>query len=140
MKSLPTVDPIQILQGFLTGTDASQKANFGAQVLHPIAMQPAMKYDVPVRVKNSYNPQAEGTVIKNRDGPAPRAKPLFEKCDMLVFAKVPLLQVPCIHRQAQRGSWIEKSRGGPDSPATLDDSQHSPAVPIHPSWSGTYRN
>ncbi len=52
--------------------EASELAYFGAQVLHPIAMQPALKYDVPVRVKNSYNPSAEGTVIKNRDGPAPR--------------------------------------------------------------------
>jgi aspartate kinase len=52
--------------------EASELAYFGAQVLHPIAMQPAMKYDVPVRVKNSYNPSAIGTVIKRREGPAPR--------------------------------------------------------------------
>ena len=52
--------------------EASELAYFGAQVLHPIAMQPAMKYDVPVRVKNSYNPSALGTVIKRREGPAPR--------------------------------------------------------------------
>mmetsp|Transcript_2884 Transcript_2884/g.4399 ORF Transcript_2884/g.4399 Transcript_2884/m.4399 type:complete len:524 (-) Transcript_2884:569-2140(-) len=52
--------------------EASELAYFGAQVLHPIAMQPAMKYDVPVRVKNSYNPSAKGTVIKKRVGPAPR--------------------------------------------------------------------
>lgn len=43
--------------------EASELAYFGAQVLHPIAMQPAMKYNVPVRVKNSYNPSAVGTVI-----------------------------------------------------------------------------
>lgn len=52
--------------------EASELAYFGAQVLHPIAMQPAMKYDVPVRVKNSYNPSAPGTVIRRREGPAPR--------------------------------------------------------------------
>ena len=52
--------------------EASELAYFGAQVLHPIAMQPAMKHDVPVRVKNSYNPKAKGTVIKKRVGPAPR--------------------------------------------------------------------
>jgi aspartate kinase len=43
--------------------EASELAYFGAQVLHPIAMQPAMKHNVPVRVKNSYNPTAQGTVI-----------------------------------------------------------------------------
>jgi aspartate kinase len=52
--------------------EASELAYFGAQVLHPIAMQPAMKYNVPVRVKNSYNPTAKGTVIGKREGPAPR--------------------------------------------------------------------
>jgi len=46
--------------------EASELAYFGAKVLHPIAMQPAMKYGVPVRVKNSYNPSAEGTVIKKK--------------------------------------------------------------------------
>jgi len=45
--------------------EAAELAYFGAQVLHPIAMQPAMKHNVPVRVKNSYNPSAEGTVIEN---------------------------------------------------------------------------
>lgn len=34
--------------------------------MHPIAMQPAMKKDVPVRVKNSYNPGAVGTIISHR--------------------------------------------------------------------------
>lgn len=43
--------------------EASELAYFGAQVLHPIAMQPAMKKNVPVRVKNSYNPSAVGTII-----------------------------------------------------------------------------
>lgn len=44
--------------------EASELAYFGAQVLHPIAMQPAQKYNVPVRVKNSYNPSAVGTIIR----------------------------------------------------------------------------
>jgi aspartokinase len=44
--------------------EAAELAYFGAQVLHPIAMQPAMKSNVPVRVKNSYNPSAQGTIIK----------------------------------------------------------------------------
>jgi len=49
--------------------EASEMAHFGAQVLHPIAMEPAMKANVPVRVKNSYNPSAEGTIITKQDKP-----------------------------------------------------------------------
>jgi aspartate kinase len=48
-----------------TALSASELSYFGASVLHPIAMQPAMMSNVPVRVKNSYNPTAEGTIISN---------------------------------------------------------------------------
>ena len=38
------------------------------QVLHPRSMRPAREDDIPVRVKNSYNPSAPGTlIIKSRD-------------------------------------------------------------------------
>ena len=37
----------------LSYEEASELAYFGAQVLHPIAMQPALKSGIPVRVKNS---------------------------------------------------------------------------------------
>ncbi|KAL7534577.1 hypothetical protein ACHAXR_005967, partial [Thalassiosira sp. AJA248-18] len=49
--------------------EASELAYFGAQVLHPIAMQPALKADIPVRVKNSYNPSAPGSVINKEGNP-----------------------------------------------------------------------
>lgn len=53
---------------FLTFEEAAELAYFGAQVLHPQSMRPAREGDVPVRVKNSYNPKAPGTLItKERD-------------------------------------------------------------------------
>ena len=33
------------------------------QVLHPISMQPAIRSNIPVRVKNSYNPKAPGRFV-----------------------------------------------------------------------------
>jgi aspartate kinase len=47
----------------VTYEEATELAYFGAQVLHPRAMQPCIKTGVPVLVKNSYNPQAPGTRI-----------------------------------------------------------------------------
>jgi aspartate kinase len=47
----------------VTYEEAAELAFFGAQVLHPISMQPAIKTGIPVRVKNSYNPSAPGTLI-----------------------------------------------------------------------------
>lgn len=49
----------------VTYEEASELSYFGASVLHPIAMQPAMKNNVPVRIKNSYNPSAVGSIISN---------------------------------------------------------------------------
>ena len=52
----------------VTYEEAAELAFFGAEVLHPIAMQPAIRTSIPVRVKNSYNPQAPGTaIISSRD-------------------------------------------------------------------------
>ena len=42
---------------------AAELAYYGAQVLHPRAMQPCLKTGTPVLVKNSYNPKAPGTRI-----------------------------------------------------------------------------
>lgn len=52
----------------VTYEEASELSYFGASVLHPIAMQPALQRNVPVRVKNSYNPSAEGSIISNGKG------------------------------------------------------------------------
>ncbi|KAJ0054697.1 hypothetical protein Pint_02526 [Pistacia integerrima] len=53
---------------YLTFDEAAELAYFGAQVLHPQSMRPAREGDIPVRVKNSYNPNAPGTLItRSRD-------------------------------------------------------------------------
>jgi aspartate kinase len=49
--------------GTVTYEEAAELAYFGAQVLHPRSMQPCIRTGTPVRVKNSYNPQAPGTRI-----------------------------------------------------------------------------
>jgi aspartate kinase len=54
----------------ITYDEAAELAYFGAQVLHPRAMQPCSKTGTPVLVKNSYNPQAPGTRIVARTGKA----------------------------------------------------------------------
>lgn len=65
LTSDPRMVPNAIPVSDVSYEEAAELAYFGAQVLHPIAMQPAMKANVPVRVKNSYNPQAIGTIIRN---------------------------------------------------------------------------
>lgn len=44
--------------------EASELAYFGAKILHPRSILPAMEKNIPVRVKNSYKPEVPGTLIK----------------------------------------------------------------------------
>ncbi|MBU1107749.1 MAG: aspartate kinase [Candidatus Riflebacteria bacterium] len=46
--------------------EATELAYFGAKVLHPRSIVPAMSRKIPVRVKNSYNPTHPGTLILSR--------------------------------------------------------------------------
>ncbi|XP_009378037.2 aspartokinase 2, chloroplastic isoform X2 [Pyrus x bretschneideri] len=59
----PNIYPLAEPVPYLTFEEAAELAYFGAQVLHPQSMRPAREADIPVRVKNSYNPNAPGTVI-----------------------------------------------------------------------------
>jgi aspartate kinase len=60
---------------FITYDEASELAYFGAQVLHPRAMQPCIKTGTPVLVKNSYNIEAPGTKIENASSTAAKKGP-----------------------------------------------------------------
>ena len=45
--------------------EAAELAYFGAKILHPTCVQPAKYAGVPVRLKNTLDPKAEGTIIDN---------------------------------------------------------------------------
>jgi len=45
--------------------EAAELAYFGAKILHPTCIQPAKYAGIPVRLKNTLDPDAEGTIINN---------------------------------------------------------------------------
>lgn len=45
--------------------EAAELAYFGAKILHPTCVQPAKYAGIPVRLKNTMDPAAEGTIIDN---------------------------------------------------------------------------
>lgn len=50
----------------LTFDEASELAYFGAKILHPSTIVPAQKYNIPVRLKNTMDEQAPGTIITSK--------------------------------------------------------------------------
>ena len=45
--------------------EAAELAYFGAKILHPTCVQPAKYAGIPVRIKNTMDPDADGTVVDN---------------------------------------------------------------------------
>ena len=45
--------------------EAAELAYFGAKILHPTCVQPAKYASIPVRLKNTLDPNADGTIIDN---------------------------------------------------------------------------
>ena len=45
--------------------EAMELSHFGAKVLYPPTIQPVLKKNIPIWIKNTFEPQAEGTLISN---------------------------------------------------------------------------
>jgi aspartate kinase len=72
-----TADPRVVesprLVPFLSFAEAAELAYFGAKVLHPKTMQPAAARNIPVRILNTFRPEAPGTLIADGVCPEPSA-------------------------------------------------------------------
>lgn len=63
MSADPRVVPDAITIPVLSFTEAAELAYFGAKVLHPKTIHPAVRENIPVRVLNTFKPDGAGTVI-----------------------------------------------------------------------------
>ncbi|MCA8829698.1 MULTISPECIES: aspartate kinase [Hymenobacter] len=52
----------------LSFDEAAELAYFGAKILHPSSILPAAKHGIPVRLLNTMQPEAPGTIISSRTG------------------------------------------------------------------------
>lgn len=60
--------PEAVLLDKLSWQEATELAYFGAKVLHPQALAPAIRHNIPVVMRNSFHPDKAGTRI---EGPTP---------------------------------------------------------------------
>lgn len=57
-------DPFPIRE--LDYNEVAEIASFGAKVIFPKSMEPLQKENIPLVILNSFNPEGEGTIIRNR--------------------------------------------------------------------------
>lgn len=62
-RIVPNTRPIAAL----SFDEAAELAYFGAKILHPSSIRPAQRYNIPVRLLNTMNPEARGTLIDSRE-------------------------------------------------------------------------
>lgn len=68
----PRIVPDPYVVPHLSFAEASELAYFGAKVLHPATIQPAVARSIPVRILNSHRPHARGTLITGQRPPSDR--------------------------------------------------------------------
>ncbi len=68
----PRIVPEPYVVPHLSFAEASELAYFGAKVLHPSTIQPAVSRNIPVRILNSHRPHARGTLITGVRPPSSR--------------------------------------------------------------------
>ncbi|GAB3341677.1 bifunctional aspartate kinase/homoserine dehydrogenase I [Marilutibacter aestuarii] len=64
----PRLVPDAVCLPMLSYAEACELAYFGAKVLHPQTMAPAISHELPVRIRNARNPRAPGTLISATPG------------------------------------------------------------------------
>ncbi|MDD1782169.1 lysine-sensitive aspartokinase 3 [Enterovibrio sp. ZSDZ35] len=62
-------------------SEASEMANFGAKILHPATLIPAMRQDIPVFVGSSKAPEKGGTWIRREAQQSPLFRALALRCN-----------------------------------------------------------
>jgi len=84
-----TADPRVIstprLVSQLSFGEAAELAYFGAKVLHPSTILPAVERNIPVRILNSWKPEAEGTLITGTGSSRAGLTGLASKRDVTVI-------------------------------------------------------
>ncbi len=72
-----TADPRKVKKAFtipkMTYAEAMEMSHFGAKVIYPPTLQPALQKRIPLYIKNTFNPGFEGTYITEQRDPSGHA-------------------------------------------------------------------
>ncbi|MHB0755574.1 bifunctional aspartate kinase/homoserine dehydrogenase I [Polaribacter sp. M15] len=69
VSGMYTANPKVVKQAFpiseISYEEAMELSHFGAKVLYPPTIQPALRKNIPIRIKNTFDPENYGTLISN---------------------------------------------------------------------------
>ncbi|MBZ0182130.1 MAG: bifunctional aspartate kinase/homoserine dehydrogenase I [Melioribacteraceae bacterium] len=71
VNGIMTADPRKVKNAIplkaVTYQEAMEMSYFGAKVIHPPTMQPALEKNIKIRIRNTFNPSFKGTVILSKE-------------------------------------------------------------------------
>lgn len=136
-----TADPRIVAQPqvvpHLSFAEASELAYFGAKVLHPATIQPAVARDIPVRILNSQRAAARGTLITSQRPPSGRPLTAIASKTQVTVVDITSSRMLMAHGFLRRLFEVfEKARTPVDVvttsevsvSVTVDDRRHLPAI------------
>ncbi|MBB3701014.1 bifunctional aspartate kinase/homoserine dehydrogenase I [Flammeovirga yaeyamensis] len=68
MTTDPRVVPTAFSLQQLSYEEAMEMSHFGAKVIYPPTLQPAIKKNIPLRIRNTFNPSFPGTLVTSTSG------------------------------------------------------------------------
>lgn len=72
VDGMMTADPRVVKKAFslehLSYEEAMELSHFGAKIIYPPTLQPAISQNIPLRIKNTFNPDFPGTLIARQNG------------------------------------------------------------------------
>ena len=70
MTTDPRIDDRARVLPYVSYQEVGELAFYGAKVLHPKTVQPIINRDIPMRVRNTFNPSHDGTIIGAKTQPS----------------------------------------------------------------------
>ncbi|HDQ07962.1 MAG TPA: aspartate kinase [Methanoculleus sp.] len=95
------IDDARVLPG-VSYLEAMELSYFGAKVLHPRSIEPAMAKGIPIRVKNTFSPAAPGSCVVDaeyHDRRVVKAITYIEKVSLINIAGAQMIGRPGVARE-----------------------------------------
>ena len=100
MTADPKVEPSAKTIPVISFSEAMEMAYFGAKAMHPSALEPASERGIPIRMKNTFNPDNPGTLIVEEQQVKPesvvRAVAMIRNVALITVSGAGMVGVPGI--------------------------------------------
>lgn len=99
MSADPRIVPAAKLLSEITFAEAIEMGQFGAKSMHPLALEPAAEHGIPVRFRNTFNPDSPGTRIvptppRGDDGHPVKSIPLLKNAAVITVSGAAMIGRP----------------------------------------------